>query len=355
MYSITILSDDMGRPKNQIPTLRHHKVSGQSFIVWAGQTVYLGSHGSLESIDNYNETVKNIKLYGKTVVDKTDKVSLKTIGLKYLESLPENYPKTSREPIAIRRAIEELIRWSGDDPAESFKPARFLELRKAWVEKGRSVKTIGNYHSYVLNMFRWAAIMELVPASVWHSLQAIPKLKPNRSPAKNPKMIHPVEWKAVEAVKPFVSTQVWDMIMLQWWTAMRSGELLGMTKAEIEDGVYRPAKHKNAWRGHKREVFIGPRAKPIIQKYSKGKEPHELLFTGYTNNSYGRAIKRACKRAGIDYWHPHQLRHAAADRARDAFGLDAAQAVLGHKTANTTEIYAKVKRTLAKKAAEDLG
>lgn len=355
MYSITINFDHMGRPRNLIPTLRHHKSSGQAFIVWDGKPIYLGHFGTTESVDRFQQTISNIKNYGSPVVAQPEKVLLKTVAERYLADLPNNYPKTSKEPNAIRRSVNDLIRWSKDLPAESFTPARFIELRKTWVDEGRCVTTIAKRHNYILNLFRWAAVNDLLPASVWHSLQALTKMKPKRSAAKDPKIINAVAWADVEAIRPLVSEKVWDMIQLQWLTGMRSGEILAMSQNAIDDNVYRPASHKNAWRGHVREIFLGPRARVIANKYSVGKTPNELLFTGYTNSSYGRAIKRACKRAGIAYWHPHQLRHAAADRARDAFGLDAAQAILGHKTANTTEIYAKVKRSLAKKTSEELG
>jgi len=42
------------------------------------------------------------------------------------------------------------------------------------------------------------------------------------------------------------------------------------------------------------------------------------------------------------HWHPHQLRHSRGTEVREGYGLDAAQAVLGHAEAKVTEIYAEV-------------
>jgi integrase len=50
----------------------------------------------------------------------------------------------------------------------------------------------------------------------------------------------------------------------------------------------------------------------------------------------------------IPRWSPNQLRHAAASEIRKNFGLEAAQVVLGHRKADTTQIYAE--RDLAKAA-----
>jgi integrase len=51
-----------------------------------------------------------------------------------------------------------------------------------------------------------------------------------------------------------------------------------------------------------------------------------------------------CEKHGISRWTPHQLRHAVANEIRHKEDLDAAQAVLGHKHAKVTEVYAKVRR-----------
>ena len=40
------------------------------------------------------------------------------------------------------------------------------------------------------------------------------------------------------------------------------------------------------------------------------------------------------------HWHPHQLRHNAASRLKDAFGWDLARIVLGHRTVQMTQVYA---------------
>lgn len=40
-------------------------------------------------------------------------------------------------------------------------------------------------------------------------------------------------------------------------------------------------------------------------------------------------------------WHPHQLRHNAATYLRHEFGIEVAQLILGHQSADVTEIYAE--------------
>jgi integrase len=54
-------------------------------------------------------------------------------------------------------------------------------------------------------------------------------------------------------------------------------------------------------------------------------------------------------------WHPHQLRHVAATQTRKRFGLEHAQAVLGHARADVTQIYAERDLTLAERVALEVG
>ena len=61
----------------------------------------------------------------------------------------------------------------------------------------------------------------------------------------------------------------------------------------------------------------------------------------------GQAIARACKRAGVPRWHPHQLRHNAATWLRKEFGLDVARVILGHSSPVVTEVYAEMDREKA--------
>ena len=85
----------------------------------------------------------------------------------------------------------------------------------------------------------------------------------------------------------------------------------------------------------------------------------------YTKDSYRRCISRAVelaneerRQAGLDPlqdWHPNQLRHSLGTDVRKRFGLEAAQVVLGHSKANTTEIYAARDLQKAMEVARQVG
>lgn len=54
-------------------------------------------------------------------------------------------------------------------------------------------------------------------------------------------------------------------------------------------------------------------------------------------------------------WHPYQLRHSFGTRVRGNYGLEAAQVLLGHSNASTTEIYAELDLGLGLAVAAKIG
>ena len=75
----------------------------------------------------------------------------------------------------------------------------------------------------------------------------------------------------------------------------------------------------------------------------------------YTPDSYRRAIDRACVKAKVPHWHPHQLRHNFATLVRKHFGIEAARAALGHHSVDITEVYAEQDRSLVERVASQIG
>ena len=91
----------------------------------------------------------------------------------------------------------------------------------------------------------------------------------------------------------------------------------------------------------------------------------------YDNCSYAHAVRTACDAADrkaheeqpdakpeerfVPRWSPNQLRHSVATAVRKQFGLEAVQVVLGHATADVTQIYAERDLTLAAHVMKKIG
>ena len=81
----------------------------------------------------------------------------------------------------------------------------------------------------------------------------------------------------------------------------------------------------------------------------------------YDKNSYKNAIGFAIQKANkvlpgeekIPHWTPYQLRHAAGTAMEDEAGLDEAQALLDHSSAQTTKRYAHARLKKLKELARN--
>jgi integrase len=243
----------------------------------------------------------------------------------------------------------------------------------------------------VKRMFRWAVENELIPPAVHQGLCAVAGLKQGRSAARETDPVMPVPSEHVEAIQRFVSPQVWALVQLQLYSAARPGELLILRPQDIDTSgcvwTATPTDHKNAFRGKRRVIYLGPKCQGILRPFmlraadtflfspreaeaaryanadthrrpdqkSNPRKTDRLVGDRYTVHSYRRAVMRACVEAGIPAWAPHRLRHTAATQIRRDFGLEAAQVILGHASADVTEIYAEIDRARGIEIALKIG
>jgi integrase len=258
--------------------------------------------------------------------------------------------------------------------------------------------------------------------AVVHALGTVAGLQKGRTAARESEPVGPVAVEVVEATLPQLSRPVAGMVRLQLLTGMRPAEACMMRGCDLTPGeptwIYRPASHKTAWRGRKREIPLGPKAQALIREFlrpdaaaylfdpreavaeyharranarkskpnpsekaKRAKKPGGDHARRYNRSSYLNAIRRASDRAfphpslskvrnsmlTIDErsellswrkahrWHPNQLRHTAATLIRAKFGLEVAQAILGHAKADTTEIYAARDLARAADAVAEIG
>lgn len=301
-----------------------------------------------------------------------------------------------------------------DLPAHEFSPKKLKIARQTFVAAGYTRGHCNTCVQRVIAVFRWAVEEELVPGSVVHALEAVRPLQRGHTPAPEGKVVHAVPEATVDATLPHLGPVVQDMIRLQLVAGCRPGELCTMTPGQIDRRkdvwLYRPAQHKNLHHGHARVIALGPKAQDILRKYllraadapcfspreafaqhldekhdrratpahqgnrpvaAKRKRRIAELGDHYTVASYRRAIERACDRAfpapketvgdaltkwkQSHRWTPHRLRHTAGTVVREQYGLDGAQAVLGHRNARVSEIYSELNVQKAVEIARQIG
>jgi integrase len=320
---------------------------------------------------------------------------------------------TTNELNDFRYSLRPLKHLYGHTPAKDFGPLALKAVRQLMVEGYEHPKygpqrplcrgVVNQRVGRIRRMFKWAVENELVPPSVLLGLQAVRGLQHGRSQARETEPVKPVPESFVEAILPHVRPPVAAMVRLQLLTGMRPGEVVIMRTIDLDMTgkvwLYRPGSdqgrhgaHKTAHRGHDRIIPVGPRGQEVIRQWLKPdlyaylfspretmgalrvkqrqerktkvqpsqmnrrkRNPKRKPGDRYRVGSYAVAIARACEKAGVPHFHPHQIRHTKATEIRREAGLDAARAVLGHRSPKITEIYAEIDVSKAAAVMEELG
>lgn len=132
---------------------------------------------------------------------------------------------------------------------------------------------------------------------------------------------------------------------------LRRAELLNLKPEDIDSSrmVIRVVHGKG---GKDRLTLLSPKLLSNLRIYFKKYGPKKYLFEGsyggpYTGSSIVKIVSQAAKRAGIkQHVTPHVLRHSFATHLLEAnIDLRYIQALLGHSSSKTTEIYTHVATT----------
>jgi len=388
----------------RIPTYRHHKPSGQAVVTLSGTDHYLGPHGSPESRQAYDRLVAEWLVSRQRPQEPRGRhpdLTVNELLLLYWEHVQSYYVKDGKptsEPGTIRQALGPVRELYGETRTKDFGPLALKAVRLAMIARGWCRSFINNQFNRVKKMFSWAASEELIPLSLYQALTTVDGLRKDRSEAREKPPVGPVSDEAVEMTLPYLTPTVAAMVRVQRLTGMRPGEVVLMRAVDLDVSdpacwVYRPSRHKGEHHGRERVVHIGPRAQALlrpflsldltaslfsprrsVEQYRAGvrarrktpltpsqaakkpkANPERTHGELYDDGSYRKAIRKACQKAGVPVWFPHQLRHSAATEIRKRYGLEASQAVLGHSELGTTQIYAEVDRTAARGVMAEIG
>jgi integrase len=402
-----------------IPSYRLHKQSGQAIVTLTNtlgerRDILLGKYGTSESQAEYTRVLAEWQANGRRFPQPTalgPDLTVNELILAFWQHAERHYRRPDGTQTAeihcLRAALRSLRQLYGHSRVKDFGPLSLIAVRQRMIEsvdertKRPWCRRTINLHTYrIRSVFKWGVEQELVPAPVLHALQAVRGLQKGRSDARESAPVKPVQEALVAAVLPYVTPPVRAMIELQRLTGMRPGEVVILRAIDLDMTgkvwLYRPGsdqedgKHKTAWREHGRVITVGPRAQEILKPFLKTdlyaylfspresmdavwaerrknrktpsravqtrkRQPKRQPGARYRVSSYRQAVIKACHKAGIPEWHPHQLRHTRATELRRDFGLDTARAVLGHRTSAAAEIYAEVDLNKAAEVMERLG
>ncbi len=385
----------------RLPAYRLHRASGQAVVTIHGRDHYLGRHNSTASQAAYRRLIGEWLTTGRSPSPPPNEPGLTVVELSaaYARWAEEYYVKggqPTRSLDRVKRALAWLCRDYGRTSAAEFGPLKLQQIQRELAASGRSRRYVNDLIAVIKQVFRWGVAQELVPPSVHHGLSAVPGLKAGRSPAREPRPVKPVHDEDFEATLPHLSPVLADLLRFQRLTGCRPGEAASVRPCDLDCSrspwIYTPATHKTEHHGRTRQISVGPKAQAILAPYLRrasdaycfsprdSVNQHRATLRAarrskvqpsqrrrrragsacrpgdrYGKDAINWGIRRACLRAGVPHWHPNQLRHTAATEVRARFGLEAAQAVLGHSRADVTQIYAERNQGLASQVAQAIG
>ena len=364
-----------------------HKSTGQAIVRFGGKMHYLGAHGSDESKEKYNrlkaEWLVN-RHAGPFVPLASTGPTMAELVLAYLDHA-ETYYALRSVYLNLERACWPIDEMYGSLKAKDFGIVQFRACRDWWLRDPKRSRSYVNEHARrLLHILKWAVGQGMIPPAIHQACHCVEPLKAGRTTAPETEKVTCVPQSLVDATLPFCTQVVADMIRFQQLVGCRPGELCSITPAMVDrsDDVWliKLAKHKTAYRGKDRIIYVGPQAQAILQKYllraadsacfspqesekqrlqakhdarvtpmscgnkpgsNRTRTPRKTPGTAFDTGSYAHSIKGACRRAKVASWAPNQLRHNAATLVRKHYGLEGAQVILGHSDIGISQVYAE--------------
>ena len=378
------------------PRLCKHP-NGQACVYVGGRVSYLGKHGSAQATEKYRAFViqwasgQTFSPTKREESPRADGVTVSMAVIKFWEWAENRYRgvdgASTRENDNLRCAVRPLRKLHGHVPLSELGPNRIREVQAQMIRDGLARRTINRRMGRVRQFIKWCVGRELCSPLVYEAIRHVEPIPKNQGVREAPRR-RPVSWDAVHKTLPHLSPLMRAFVLVLWYTGARVGEIRTLTTSMIDRSgdVWRAdlAKHKTAHHDRERIVLFGPDAIDALRPWLLPDSPHEAIFSPrrvneaqttekrrrapravYTRSAPMYAIRRACDRAnphpsleGIwskrltddqrrelrewrkaHRWTLASLRHSAATRIRERFGLDVAQVVLGHAKPTMTAHY----------------
>ncbi len=384
------------------PKMGRHS-SGQARITLGGKVHYLGEFGTPEAYEKYAQLVRQWEANGRQAVDRTPNAVQATLRIgdlldQYRASIDARgrYQKNGR-PTSQRAYIDNvcnaLKEHAGSVPVTRTTEATLVAWRENLEQDQKLTRGgINRKVTMAVQAFRWGKSRGLVPKSVWAEVSSLEPLRRGEV-GDRPEKGRPrraVTADEVAKVAEHAAPQVAAMLTLQSLTGMRPGEVCGLRWADIDqkpvdgDGLgcwlYRVASAKTAHHGHETRYLLPPAAQRILLHYKalptayvfsprtameerrnrlrearqtpptqqmrdRDATPAREYANRWDINQYRRACLRACERAGIEPFTPHEVRHGFVTWAANNLSLGAAAMAANHRNVTTTQRYVHVHAT----------
>jgi integrase len=251
-----------------------HKPTGQAYVNLGGKVIYLGEHGTDESRERYNRVKAEwlVNRHSEKFQPKhSNGPTMASLGDAYLDHA-EVYYAGSTEYANLKLALLPVSELFATLPAGEFGILQYRACRDWWLrDPKRSRQYVNKQMKRLLRILKWSVGEGLIPPSIHQACQCVAPLKAGRTEAKESEPVKPVPEADVTATISKCTTVVADMIRFQQLVGCRPGELVTITPAMVDRSsevwTITLAKHKTAYRGKQRTIYVGPKAQKILTKY----------------------------------------------------------------------------------------
>lgn len=304
--------------------------------------------------------------------------SVKSLCTDWLDALQNRYTidgKRTASANKVQVALESFAAMYGEQEADAMTAGKVAAWLESFISErrkkggrgtrgGKAKETVNTALTYIKRMFKWGHVYRGVSASATGSVVLVENIRSDHPAIARLDPVPAVPLATVEETLKHCPQVVRDMVMLQWWSGMRPGEVLAVRgidlKHEADDLMtYRPTRHKNTWRKKARIVALGPKSVAIISKRMTTNLEARLFLRpdgkAWDSQAYRKAIAKAARAAKVKTWKPNQLRHSAATRVAETFGAEDVQHLLGHANLNQQAVYVERSVKKALRLAKEVG
>jgi integrase len=182
----------------------------------------------------------------------------------------------------------------------------------------------------------------------------------------------------VQATLPFLPKLIQSLVLVLYHSGARVGEIAKLTTGQIDmtcdPWIVVPDRHKTAHKNKSRQILLGPLAQKALKPWLLPDQPDEPIFSPlrvdprqekrqgqrlpgrfYGRSSLQQILRRGIARASVESWSLGMIRHNAAVRFADEFGLEVTRQLLGHTSIEMSRHYASEADREAREAAKKLG
>ena len=268
--------------------------------------------------------------------------------VNYLQYTKNASPKTI-ENYSLR--VNRFINYIWDIDASEIKMMHIQDFRTFLIKQGLSPKTV-NYHAVGLRSFFKFMLRNDVETLSPEKID-LAKIPPRRVSYLSEEQVQDIlEAPWIFEKNPLKIARDKAILATLYGTGLRVTELITLKTKDIK---LSENQFSVIWKGSKlRSVFLTQDAKEKLKKYILSRaDDSEYLFISLSWNSYGQPLSRntiesLVKKYAESVWitekvTPHTLRHSfATSLLRRGADIRSVQALLGHSSIQTTQIYTHV-------------